>query len=306
MNEMINWNDLQLFVAVAQAGGLAGATQATGVSAPTLSRRMASLEVSIGNQLFIRHKNGYTLTETGQKLLEYADQMQLTAKNIDRWLEKQDPRPKVKITAGAWTSRFIAQNLSFLPSKTSYHLLSDNHFFDLRKREAHLAIRNRRPTQQGLAAKKMGVVTFALYAAREAFSKEHRPVSIEQLLDTVPCITFEPNSTPTASSVWLKSRIGRVPTISLSTPLLVQEAAIAGAGICILPCFVGDLQPKLMRCSNTIDELDHVQWLVSHDEDRHLQPVRKTAQNLANLFLSNRALFEGKMGNKVEVFTKVT
>lgn len=292
MNETINWHDLQLFVAVASAGGLAGATKTTGLSAPTLGRRMTTLEQSAGGQLFIRHKNGYRLTELGAELLEHAARMQDAAADMERWRERKDPTPIVKLTAGSWTSRFIAQSTASLPADLHYQIIPDSNFFDLRRREAHLAVRNRRPTQQGLAARKLGPVAFALYGS-PSLVRTKSVASPDVLLRTFPCVTFEPAGSPTASSTWLKERMDKPATMSFSSPTLVLDAAIAGAGLCILPCFVGDLEQGLQRCTVPIKELEHVQWLVSHDEDRHLAHVKQTAKALHSIFSAQRQLFAG-------------
>ena len=70
MNEKnFDWNDLKLFLAVARAGGLSGAMESSGKSAPTLSRRMHELEERIGAELFIRMPRGYELTPKGLSLL---------------------------------------------------------------------------------------------------------------------------------------------------------------------------------------------------------------------------------------------
>ena len=72
------------------------------------------------------------------------------------------------------------------------------------------------------------------------------------------------------------------------------DAAAAGAGRCILPCFIGDMDSRLVRISGPIPELVHDQWLVSHDEDRHTQPIRVVANRIANLVRSHRELFAGE------------
>ncbi|MEM9813747.1 MAG: LysR family transcriptional regulator, partial [Pseudomonadota bacterium] len=43
-----NWDDLHVFFHVAEAGGLSGAAKRTGLSAPTLGRRMVALEQAAG------------------------------------------------------------------------------------------------------------------------------------------------------------------------------------------------------------------------------------------------------------------
>ena len=55
-------DDLALFLAVADTGGLAAAARMTGVPLPTLSRRMAELERRTARRLFLRGKKGYALT----------------------------------------------------------------------------------------------------------------------------------------------------------------------------------------------------------------------------------------------------
>lgn len=293
MNETLNWHELQLFVAVANAGGLAGATKTTGLSAPTLGRRMTALEQAAGGQLFVRHKNGYRLTSLGTELLDHAAKMQDAASDLERWREKKDPTPVVKLTAGAWTSRFIAQHSAALPRGTSYHIIADNNFFDLRLRQAHLAIRNRRPTQQGLAVRKLGAVSFALYGT-PGLTPSEATTSLENLLGSTPCLIYEPGGSATASSAWLKEKMEKPAAMSFSSPTLVLDAAIAGAGLCVLPCFVGDIEEKLHRYTAPIEELEHIQWLVSHDEDRHLPHVKRAGKILYSMFREQRALFSGE------------
>lgn len=293
MNEILNWHDLQLFLAVAQAGGLAGAVGVTGLSAPTLGRRMTALEQAVGCELFVRHQNGYELTADGAQLLVHVRSMQEASTSVNRWQEERAHRSVIKITAGTWTSRFIAQNHDKLPSQTSFRLMPDNNFLDLRRREAHLAVRNRRPTQQGLAVQKLGRVELAAYGAPE-ISRSGRLLPTEQLFETCPWVVFEPANTTVSSSAWLNGRLANPPVLSCSTSTLVLDAAVAGVGLCLLPCFVGDAQPGIRRVSEPISELSHVQWLVSHDEDRHLKPVRQAAKALHKLFIMNKRLFAGE------------
>ncbi len=294
MNETLNWHDLQLFLAVAQAGGLAGATNITGLSAPTLGRRMTSLEQTAGCDLFIRHQNGYELTPEAKQLLTHVHGMQEASTGVSRWQEQRTKQSIIKITAGAWTCRFISQNVREFPIATTIRLMSDNNFLDLRRREAHLAIRNQRPTQQGLAVRKLERLEFAIYGTPE-FAQTAEPLNAdERLFKVCPWIVYEPvGSAAIPSSAWLSARLSKPPTLVCSTPTLVLDAALAGVGLCVLPCFVGAAEPKLKRLSETIPELSHVQWLVSHDEDRHLKHVRQASKALHKLFALNKAFFAG-------------
>ncbi len=56
-------DEVALFLAVADAGGLTGASRTTGASLPTLSRRMAELERALGARLSMSATTPASVTE---------------------------------------------------------------------------------------------------------------------------------------------------------------------------------------------------------------------------------------------------
>lgn len=68
-----HWDDLRLFLAVARAETLSGASVLVRLDAATLGRRIARLERQLGVALFLKSPQGYALTEAGQRLLERAE-----------------------------------------------------------------------------------------------------------------------------------------------------------------------------------------------------------------------------------------
>jgi len=64
--------DIQAFVAVADAGGLSPAAKQLGVSKSIVSRRIARLEKSLGARLLTRTTRGAALTEGGASFREHA------------------------------------------------------------------------------------------------------------------------------------------------------------------------------------------------------------------------------------------
>jgi len=108
MNEMKNWDDYRLFVAVDQAQGLIGATLTTQVSTATLSRRMHLLEKNLKLSLFIRHREGYELTDIGKIMLKKIQHMQQVVQDVEHWRDSLTLQSSVKVAAGDWTSMFIA------------------------------------------------------------------------------------------------------------------------------------------------------------------------------------------------------
>ncbi|WP_259780873.1 LysR family transcriptional regulator [Aestuariispira ectoiniformans] len=291
-NEKMGWEDLRLFFAVAENGGLSGAVGATGASAPTLSRRMAALERTIGAALFDRRHSGYKLTSAGRELFEYVRGMTMQAQLISNWQENLDPRPVVRITAGIWTSVFIARNLSEICEGRiglRIELLTGADFLNLSRREADIAIRNQKPEQQGLARKRIGPVHFAIYGATD-YVESHPDALTEARY--MACDWVVSATKTGASTAWLQLQLaGQAAKLVCGTAQTILEAVGAGEGLCILPCFIGDADARLRRCSPTIDELCHTQWLVSHDDDRHLPHIRQVSAALADLFESRQDSF---------------
>lgn len=71
----IDLTSLQLFVAVAEEGSLAGAANREFIAASAVSKRMAELEDILGTTLLSRHARGVTLSPAGQSLLHHARSM---------------------------------------------------------------------------------------------------------------------------------------------------------------------------------------------------------------------------------------
>lgn len=301
MNETLGWDDLRLFLAVARAGGLAGAARAIGVSAPTLGRRMTSLEQCLGRELFVRQRDGYELTGAGKDFLHLAEAVELDALKIDRWRTSEGVGAVVRIAAGAWTSAFIARHVGNLVEEregTQIELVTGTSAADLLRREANLGLRNRRPEVPGLAGYKLARVAFAVYGAH-AFLRESEEAGDQRRFAACRWITFSPPGPKTPSAVWLDAHLKQAPVLRCRSAQEVLEAARSGFGLCVLPCFVGDASGELARASGNIDELEHDQWLVSHDEDRQQRHIRRVSKRLRELMRRHRDLFLGKYGARL-------
>lgn len=72
---MLNLTELEQFVAFADCGTLAQASEQLHLSQPTLTRTMRHVEDAFGVSLFHRGKNRITLNETGQLAVSYARQL---------------------------------------------------------------------------------------------------------------------------------------------------------------------------------------------------------------------------------------
>lgn len=300
INERLRWDDLRLFLAVARSGGLASATTSTGASPATLSRRMLFLERGLGVSLFERRPDGYDLTSAGRELIRLAETLEQGAMGVERWRIEMDPRPTVRIAAGAWTSAFIARHAAALTKPdepVSVEILTGIATADLAHREANLGIRNRRPDRASLTRHRLGRVEFAIYGS-PAFVKNHPQANDERRYDDCEWVAFSPVGSTVPSASWLEQRLQRPTTFRCSAPTPLLDAAITGRGLCILPCFIGDDESCLLRVSDTIATLSHEQWLVGHEDDRSNDWIQRVSKRLRRLFRENRELFAGETGRE--------
>src|SRR5213594_2670147 len=75
----VDWDALQVFLAIARAGRVSAAAKRLDVKHTTISRRLAALEAELGVPLFYRTTTGYLLTPHGQNVLANAETMEAAA-----------------------------------------------------------------------------------------------------------------------------------------------------------------------------------------------------------------------------------
>jgi DNA-binding transcriptional LysR family regulator len=82
-----DFNELTVFAAVVELGGLTPVATSTGLRKSTLSRRIGQLENRVGQRLLLRHSNRLTPTEAGNLFYGYCRQMIDLAESSQRALD---------------------------------------------------------------------------------------------------------------------------------------------------------------------------------------------------------------------------
>lgn len=110
----LNYNHLRLFRMVAHHGSIAAAVPVLGLSQPTISEQLRSLEKSLGAPLFVRRGRNRALTERGHLVLRYADEIfTLGDELLSAARTNQDGRPL----------RFSVGIADSLPKLTAWRLI---------------------------------------------------------------------------------------------------------------------------------------------------------------------------------------
>ena len=276
MKQSVSMDDYLLFLAVADGGGLAGAMRATGVSVPTLSRRMTELETQLGQRLFARGPRGYTLTIEGRALLKEAEQLREAATRLKAFARSAQ-KMRVRITAGHWTAQFLALNITrfwSIDADWVPEFTASNVAVDIARREADIGVRNKRPDQNWLAGRRTSTINFAVFATSS---------------DVSGYITLPESTTNVPSAKWVRQNHSDKIVTTANDARLALDLALAGIGQIVLPVFAARSYPSLIQIGSPIEDLSHEEWLVTHHEARHDPPVRKALDAIFNL-LTDKSL----------------
>jgi DNA-binding transcriptional LysR family regulator len=152
----LRWDDLRLFLAVHEQGSLSGAARVLKLGQPTLSRRIAELEETVGEALFARQSQGASLTAAGLKLLPAAQNMAEWANEAELSVKKQTylPEGKVRIAAAPGIAYEVvaplAAKIRRQHPQIQIEVLSGVEMLNLGRGEADLSLRTHKPTDADL------------------------------------------------------------------------------------------------------------------------------------------------------------
>jgi Transcriptional regulator len=73
--EWLNYHHLLYFHMVAKCGSISAAGRELSLAPPTISAQLRSLEESLGEKLFAKSGRRLVLTDTGQLVMQYADEI---------------------------------------------------------------------------------------------------------------------------------------------------------------------------------------------------------------------------------------
>lgn len=282
-----DWNKARAFLVTAEEGSLSAAARALGMAQPTLGRQVDGLEQELGVVLFERVGRGLTLTPSGLELLDHvrdmgdaAGRVSLTALGQSQALEGTISISASETYATVLLPPLVAKLRKQEPG-IHVEIVVANHASDLLRREADIAIRNFRPTEPDLIAKKIGMVDAALYATPQYIEKIGAPTTPYAL-----CNADFVNMDRTGGMLKGLNSLGLGLT-EANFPLLTEsylvmwELVKQGAAIGILDAHIGDAEPKVRRVLPDLEPLTFPIWLVAHREVTTSRRIRRVFDFLA-------------------------
>lgn len=282
-----DWNRARAFLVTAEEGSLSAAARALGMAQPTLGRQVAALEDELGLALFDRSGRGLTLTPNGLELVEHVRAMGEAATRVSRAAsgKSQEIAGPICITASEIYAvfllpRVIAQLRADHPG-LEIEIVAANEIRDLRRREADIAVRNTRPSQPDLIARKVADDTGWFYAAPAYLDRIGRPETPADMART-EILGFERSEAHVSRmNAFEFGLTGRNFPIVCQNHLLHVEYARRGLGIGMFPEWLGEADPGLERVLPAHPPISFPIWLVAHRDVNSSRRVRLVFDVLA-------------------------
>ncbi|MGZ9101008.1 MAG: LysR substrate-binding domain-containing protein, partial [Brevundimonas sp.] len=82
-------------------------------------------------------------------------------------------------------------------------------------------------------------------------------------------------------------------TLQSSNLIAQLQAALAGAGLCVLPDFIAARDPRLRRVLPDAVHLDRSLWLATHADLKPLARIRAVTAMIVEAVKADRAMFTG-------------
>ena len=287
-NDVMDWEDLRHFLAVARGGSTLVAARGLHVSQTTTARRIAALETALGLALFERRPAGYRLTPTGTALLPHAEAVERAAQALEESAAavRRDVGGVVRMTATEiFASTILAPLLGELHAAhpaIRIELDTTEAVRDLAAGEAEVALRlSIRPEGAGVVARRIADDRWTVYCSRDYAARYGIPRNRHQLAGHVFVGGGEPG-------VWAMYRrwlatngLEEAVAFHHNSSIGLLAAVRAGTGVAALPCFVADNAPDLIRCLPPESGETRGIWLLTHERHRREPRVRAVLDFLA-------------------------
>ncbi len=294
----MNWDDLRLFCAVAEAGTLSGAARKLNLNHSTVYRRINALEQTHSVRLFERLDRGYLLTAEGEEMWQVTRRLSTEVDALERKLSGRDLRLSgtVRVTTtdtliNGLLGPHLADFKSLYPG-IQLEIVLDTQHLNLSKRQADIAIRPTNQPPDTLVGRRISDLGFAIYGSEPYLARS----ADRQNLSAHSWILPDESLSHLGAHRWVSANLD-MPQVAMTSNNLfgLLAGALNHMGLAPLPCFMGDQQPTLVRLQ-TLDQPTSL-WILTHADLRRSARIRAFMDFMYAALLSQRRILEGRYKN---------
>jgi len=281
-----SWDDLRIFLSVARSETLSGAGRALRMDPATVGRRVARLEDAIGQALFAKSPQGYTLTEAGTRLIDHAERAEQAMQGAQSVLtgEAGSLTGQIRIGAPDGCANFVLPRVFADLAKANpdldLQIVALPRVVNLSRREADMAITVSPPTASRLSYQRITDYKLHLAASQTYLTTAPRLTTPEDLhqhriVGYIPDMIFDKELDYLSDLA-----LDRVALASNSASVQIQLLRQHG-GIGIAHDFALPFAPGVSRVLTDALSFTRSFYLVRHAEDRRLDRITRFATALA-------------------------
>ncbi len=292
----IAWDEFRLVRAIAEARSLAGAADVLGINHSTVFRRLGSLEKAMGARLFERSRTGYAPTAAGEKMVDLANRISDEIVDLERKITGQDLRPSgdLRVTTNDTLLVHLLSEI-FAGFRRAYpeinlDIVVANGMLNLSKRDADIAVRATDRPPETLIGRRLAGIRWGIFAPSADAPKKFDPADARRY----KWVGLSDGIGGPKPSRWLLDHAGNEQIVyRLNTVLGLAEAVAAGAGMALIPCFIGSATPGITRIGFPDPEIEHGLWLLTHPDLKNSARVRAFMDYAAQEIGRRRPIIEG-------------
>ncbi|MEP2989225.1 MAG: LysR family transcriptional regulator [Parasphingorhabdus sp.] len=286
----LDWEEVKSFAVVSDAGSVRRAARALGVHHSTVSRRIDNLEHALGTKLFDRRPEGFVLNSAGEEFVSAVRDCGTRLNRAERSISGKDgdmsgvvrvtmAEPIAVHTIGPRLAEFADEHPGI-----EVHMIATTNILDVSRREADIAIRVDNNPPESLVGKRIVSYNQTVYATTEYLKSQ----DFENDPESARWLSWEAEEEKFPD--WTKeTEFSKVPMWGyFPGPAMQLSGAKAGLGIAMLPCFIGDRDPKLVRATNRKPIKARDIWLLTHSD------LRRTARIRAFMTFAEKVLRDAK------------
>ncbi|NUS92308.1 MAG: LysR family transcriptional regulator [Nocardia sp.] len=292
-------DDLLILLAVGRSGRFVTAADELGMNHTTISRRIAALEQTLGGRVLTRMTGGWELTDLGREALAAAEAVEAAVKSLaadadgNRLLEGV-----VRISATDGFSAYIAAPAAARVRRhhpnIAVEIVAITRRASQQRSGLDLEIVVGEPQVRRATASHLADYRLGLYGSREYLREHGTPGTVEDLV-RYPLVYFI-DSMLRVDDLDLAS--GFVPGMResvTSTNVFVHvEATRAAAGLGLLPSFMADRHPDLVRVLPDSVAVRLGYWLVARAETLRRPEVAAVVASIRSVLDEQRATLLGR------------
>lgn len=236
-----NWDDLRYVLAVAKAGSVSAAARDLGVNHATVLRHIAAFEARHGVTLFDKSGRGYGILPENRRVIEAALEVEAAMEALDRQIAGTVAPLSgvVRVTStDTFCGRVLPGALARIGAgmgETRIELISTNAHVDLSRLHADVTVRPAERLPDDLVGTVAARLGFAHYAPRGTDS-------------ALPWLGLGGPLARSRPAAWMAATLAPDEVAGGADSFLtLAEMAAVGLGQAILPCVLGEADPRLER-----------------------------------------------------------